>query len=162
MLYMIKNNADLLKLDASALLEAASQPKMLQGSVAISGTAKKAARGFVGIGGTGAHDIFESRVAAGRTEVDRILKNHGDSIIERTKNPTTQMVADLLIENGGALRRNEIMASFKARYGFPDSWVSPPKSINTGIARAVERGLIEEIQPGIFAAAEKGGNHANT
>lgn len=69
----------------------------------------------------------------------------------RTNIPSTQMVADIVIENGGAWTRDELIAQFAARYGFPDSWTNPNKALNNAIARAVDRGLIREMTFGVYA-----------
>jgi hypothetical protein len=73
---------------------------------------------------------------------------------------STQMMADLVIQSGRAWSREELHAGFRDTYGIPEGWTAPANAMNNAIGRAVEKGLIHELDgkylPGVDATAQEG------
>ncbi|WP_167140210.1 hypothetical protein [Diaminobutyricimonas sp. TR449] len=57
---------------------------------------------------------------------------------------STDMVGELVSKSGRKWTREEIHKGFEDEYGIPEAWTNVANALNNAIARAVQRGLIEE------------------
>lgn len=71
----------------------------------------------------------------------RILRIRSTSEVQRIVNAA-----------GGALTREEIHQAFMETVEIPDTWTNPPNAINNALLRAVNKGLIQELEDGRYTA----------
>lgn len=74
---------------------------------------------------------------------------------DRKRVPSTTLVADIVSVNDAPMSREEIHDGFER--SFPDvvaGWSNPVNALNNAIARAVEKGMIQELEDGTFDEAQ--------
>ena len=74
-----------------------------------------------------------------------------DETSDRKRVPSTEWAAEIVLDAGRAMSREEVQDEFARRHGIPTSWADPVASINVALKRASLKGMITRTGRATYA-----------